>query len=278
MYRPGASSLGPLQRLVWLLLATGWLAGCALLEPSANQRTVTFSRIIDLSHAITQDMPHRPGDQRTRLIRADIPLTSTAGAPLRNQANPIQALQISLHNGTHMRLPVATGTYQPTVDTLSPRDLIAPAVVLDLRDAAQDNPDYALTPHEVRAWEEQHGTIPADSLVLLATGWDIRWGSPAEYLNLDEQQRPQVPGVGPAALALLQARAVGGIGIDTPEPLRPATRSNQRAPYRATNHGLLLANLTNLEQLPPTGATLTIGVLKIQGGLDSPVHVLALVP
>jgi kynurenine formamidase len=33
-----------------------------------------------------------------------------------------------------------------------------------------------------------------------------------------------------------------------------------------------------VEQLPPTGATLSIGALRVQGSLASPARVLALVP
>jgi kynurenine formamidase len=43
------------------------------------------------------------------------------------------------------------------------------------------------------------------------------------------------------------------------------------------NNGFVLENLTNLEQLPITGITLIIGILKLTGGSGSPVSVLSLI-
>jgi kynurenine formamidase len=41
---------------------------------------------------------------------------------------------------------------------------------------------------------------------------------------------------------------------------------------------IVLENLTNLDQLPPTGAVMVIGILRLKGGSGSPASVLALVP
>jgi len=41
---------------------------------------------------------------------------------------------------------------------------------------------------------------------------------------------------------------------------------------------LVLENLTNLDQLPPTGATVVIGLIRLQGGSGSPVSVMAFIP
>jgi kynurenine formamidase len=244
-------ALGAVPLLVLLLLAA-----CARSAPPPEQQTLTFARVVDLSHVITQDMPHTPGTTPTRLLR-------TA------DDDSIEALQIGLGQGTALHLPAAAAAEQRTIETLSPRDLVLPAVMLDVRDAAQDTPTYALSTTEIIAWEQEHGRIPAGSMVLIATGWDIRWGSPERYLNLDAQQRPRVPGLSTEAIALLAERGVAGIGSDTPLLLTDAA-----LPAR----WLLLANLTRIEQLPPTGTTLSIGALRVQAAPASPARVLALVP
>jgi kynurenine formamidase len=232
------------------------LASCAdpavSLEPRPQQQqTLSFSRVIDLSHTITQNMPHMPEAVPTQLLRA--------------ADGKIDGLQIDTGSGTTLELPAPIGGQRLTVEYFSPRNLVLPAVVLDVREAAQDNPDYRLSAEDIYAWERQYGRIPAGSIVLLATGWDVRWGSPTAYLNLEAQQ-PQVPGIDSTAIRLLQERQVGGVGSDTPD----ATSSS--APW------LRLHSLTNVEQLPPTGTTLVIGALRIQGSSTSPVRVLALVP
>lgn len=241
--------------LIWLLLAVLLLAACADSTPTPEQQTVTFARVVDLSHVITQDMPHAPGTPPTHLLRAP-------------EDGRVEGLQIALVQGTSLRLPAAA---EPrNIETLSPRDLVLPAVVLDVREAAQDTPTYALSSAEIAAWEREHGRIPPGSMVLLATGWDIRWGSPERYLNLDPQQRPRVPGLSAEAVALLDERGVAGVGSDTPALIGDTDA--------LPDDWLLLTNLTSVEQLPPTGATLSIGALRVQSGLASPARVLALVP
>ena len=42
--------------------------------------------------------------------------------------------------------------------------------------------------------------------------------------------------------------------------------------------GIVLENLANLDQLPPTGSTLVIGILRLRHGTGSPAAVTAFVP
>ena len=42
--------------------------------------------------------------------------------------------------------------------------------------------------------------------------------------------------------------------------------------------GIVLENLANLDQLPPTGSTLVIGILRLRHGTGSPAAVMAFVP
>lgn len=243
-----------------LLIAVLSLTSCVVSPEAAGERTLVFSHTIDLSHTITQDMPHPPDAPVTQIIRS-----------ARNGS--VQELRIGINSGTTLHLPQIQDGRQQTAETLSPRDLIVPAVVLDVRNAAQDNPSYRLSSQEVRDWEWQHGRIPAGSVVLLATGWDVRWSSPAAYLNLDDQQQPNVPAIGEEALLLLDERSIQGIGIDAPISDQQLTTTR-----RLAASWLLIEHLTSVEQLPPTGATLSIGLLKLQGGTASPARVLALVP
>jgi kynurenine formamidase len=190
-------------------------------------------------------MPALPNEPPTYLQRTD--------------DGDLQALHLTIRQGTYLRLPADT-----SFEHMSPRRLLVSAVVIDSRDRVRGNPNYRLAAADISAWEREHGRIPRDALVLLVTGWDMRWGNTADYLHLDDQQTPVVPGISAEAAELLYERGVRGIGIDTPIPV--------------TFDGWRLANLTNLEQLPPTGATLSIGALKLQAAAISPVRVLALLP
>lgn len=240
-----------LVAVVAALLSTA-CARQASVAPASPRPT---PRSVDLSHVVRQDLPLPPGEPPLRLERGP--------------SGELRALSIGARTGTLLRVAAAPHAEPISVEQLAPQDLIVPAVMIDARDQAQDNPAYALSPAEVVAWEQAHGPIPPGSLVLLATGWDMRWGDPAAYLNLDQSGRPVVPGFSPAAAALLlDERQVAGLGLDAPvTALAPAA-----------GHSLLLENLTSLEQLPPTGATLLIGALKLQAATSSPARVMALLP
>lgn len=230
-----------------LLLA---MSGCA-----APRTPAPPPRTVDLSHVVRQDVPYLPDEPPTRLVRS-------ADGQLREAT-------IGMRTGTLVEVVAAPGDQRATVDLLSGHDLILPAVVIDLRERAQDTPGYRLEAAEIHAWERAHGPIPPRSLVLLLTGWDLRWGDPAAYLSLDSSGAPQSPGLSAAAAAmLLDERGAAGIGLDAPA-VAVAPAEGQR---------LLLANLTSLEQLPPTGATIFIGALRLQAAAGSPARVLAVIP
>lgn len=247
----------------WYLVIYVVLLSSTCSQPAApSPYTLLFSRVVDLSHVVRGDMPHLPG----------VPLTQLVHGP---NGTLEQVERISLRSGTSLTLLAAAGGAAPTVDQLTPYDVVAPAVVLDVRDQAQDAANYALSQSEIAAWEERYGEIPADALVLVATGWDMRWGNPDEYLNLAPDQTVQVPGIGADAAALLASRQVRGVGLDA--PLGPATTA-ALVQHGGAGGWFILENLTSVEQVPATGATLVIGLVKVQGSYDSPARVLALIP
>lgn len=232
-----------------------WLAACAAPPAPPAPPSLAVGRTVDLSHVVREDMPQPDGEPATRLLRAP--------------DGSLLQLQLGANSGSLLRVAAAPGAAPADVEQLSPRDLVLPAVLIDARDSAQDSPGFALSAADVQAWERRHGPIPAGALVLLATGWDMRWGEPAAYLGAAANAPRSVPGFGPdAADLLLNQRRVAALGLDAPGvPFTPTA-----------GFCLLLENLTNLEQLPPTGATVVVGALRLQAAESSPARVLALLP
>ena len=114
---------------------------------------------------------------------------------------------------------------------------------------------------------------------MLYTGWPEKWDDPAAYLGIAKDGSLHFPGVDAQALGvLLTQRGVSGIGIDSPGVdggLDTNFSINRRALEQPR---IVLENLCNLDQLPPVGATVVIGALRLQGGSGSPASVLAFVP
>ncbi|MFQ6030799.1 MAG: cyclase family protein, partial [Dehalococcoidia bacterium] len=183
------------------------------------------------------------------------------------------------HSGTHLNAPISFHPYGLDISAFPSERLVAPAAVIDLREQAAADRDHALTPDDILAWERQHGSIAEGSLVLLFTGWQAKWERPEEFLGQDASGGMHFPGFGVDAVRfLLEERMVAGIGIDTHgvDPGQDDSFSVNRLVLAQPR--IVLENLTNLDQLPPLGATLVIGILRLRGGSGSPVSVLAFVP
>jgi kynurenine formamidase len=192
------------------------------------------------------------------------------------------------HTGTHFDAPVhwVSGKDLPNnaVDTIPPANFIGPACVVDCVMETVADPDFLLTADHLKRWEAAHGRIPARAWVLMRTDWSKHWSVQRDavaYQNYDETGQ-HTPGPDVEAVRfLVEEREVLGFGSEA-----IGTDAGQayhlRPPYPchtfmhgAGRYGLQC--LTNLDQLPPTGALVIAAPLKIQNGSGSPLRVLALV-
>ena len=190
---------------------------------------------------------------------------------------------VSEHAGTHFDAPVhwISGKDLPNnaVDTIDPRNFIAPANVIDCSADCADNPSFILTVEYVEAWEKRHGRINAGEWVLLRTDWSKR--SYREYAGLDDEGA-HTPGPDAAVVKwLVEQRDVHGFGTETiGTDYGQGHHFNPPFPAHYYMHGkgrYGLQCLTNLDLLPPKGAVIVSAPLKIKNGSGSPLRVLALV-
>lgn len=189
------------------------------------------------------------------------------------------------HTGTHFDAPVhwVTGKDFPDNAThnIAVDRFIGAACVIDVSGDVRKNSDFLLTSARVEQWESQHGRIPARAWVLIRTGWSKRTGA-RQFLNI-EADGAHTPGFEPACVEFLaHQRDILGVGVETVgTDAGQAPTFNPMFPCHTIMHGsnrFGLASLTNLEQLPPTGAVVIAPPLKIVNGSGSPLRVLALVP
>lgn len=223
-----------------------------------------------LSHIIHPQIPLWPSDPPVEF--ATIAEWPQAGYYLRRFA-------MGEHSATHINDPKSFDPQGASIDSYAAEFLVVPAIAINVCRQATENPDYALTVADVLTWEQQYGLIPAGTVVLLYTGWQAKWGDAIAFFNRDAAGQAHFPGFGAEATGfLLEQRQIAGLGIDTHgvDPgvdLTFATNTQVLARSR-----LVLENLTNLDQIPLTGATLVIGILRLQNGSGSPAAVMALVP
>ncbi|MCS6964569.1 MAG: cyclase family protein [Thermoflexus sp.] len=236
----------------------------------SGKKTITYSRVVDLSHVIDTNIPLWPGDPPVEFeVVADF---ATHGYYLRR-------FSIGEHSATHMNASNSFVEGGRGIDAYPPESLVVPAVVIDIREKAAANPDYALTVEDVLDWERKHGRIPKGSVVILFTGWQYKWSDPKAFMGLDAEGGLHFPGFeGTTARFLFEERGVAGLGTDT-HGLDPGQDTTFATNVEvARRNGIALECLTNLDQLPPTGATLVLGILRLKNGSGTPLSVMAFVP
>ena len=232
--------------------------------------TITYRRVVDLSHDVHPGNPVWPGDPGIRFETV---------AAIAGGGYYLRRFSMGEHSGTHLSSPSAFYPDGDGPELLPAAALVTPGVVIDVSNQAAANPDYALSLDDLAAWERRNGTIPAGALALLYTGWQERWPHPERFINADANGIMHTPGFGPdAAAKLLHDRAAAGLGTDAPgiDPGTDQTLSISRLALAQPR--LVLECVNNLNQLPPTGATIITGRLKLAGGSGSPAAVLALTP
>ena len=228
------------------------------------------SEIVSLSHSLAPLIPHWPGDP---------PVEFEQWTSIAEDGYHLRRFSMSEHAGTHLSAPASFYPGGMTVDEYPADTLVKSAVVIDVREQCQANPDYALTASDVTVWESRHGSIPSGRVVLLLTGWSQRWGNPAAYLGTDANGGLHFPGFGADTAALLvNERGASGLGTDT-AGVEPGADSNFAVSRLVLSQPrIVLQNLAYLDRLPPTGALLIIGLLRLTGGSGSPAAVTAFLP
>jgi len=182
------------------------------------------------------------------------------------------------HAGTHFDAPCHMVEGAPCLHEIDPATLVRPAAMIDVAAEIAGNPDGLLELAHVQAFEARHGRVPEGGVVLLRTGWEDFNTDPARYAGAPGPLR--FPGYGVEATRfLVEERRVVGLGIDT---LGIDSGAATDFPvHRTVSHprGVWhLENLENLAAVPPLGAWVFVGVLKLVDGSGSPARVLALVP
>ena len=234
--------------------------------------------LVDLTHALGPDTVYWPASppERFELTRLAFGTTEAGYFYASNHFCTAE------HGGTHLDAPLHFAGEGDSTDRVPLERLIAPAIVIDVVAKAARDRDYRLSSADVRAFESEHGRVPAGSIVLLRTGWSRYWPNAKDYLGDDtpgDASRLSFPSFGEdAAQLLVEQRRVAMIGVDTASI--DFGKSHDFVVHRLVNGNNVpgLENLAGLERLPPTGALVIALPMKIAAGSGGPVRAVALVP
>lgn len=236
---------------------------------AATPATHSFSGVHDLTHPLFEGFPTFGGDKWFTME----PMFTFA----REKLN-INRWTVVEHTGTHMDAPLHFTADGVGVDEIPIADLVVPLAIVDISSRAQDDPDAAVTPDDIKAWEQKHGPLPEGCCVAMSSGWDKLLMTP-RFAGRDDAGKNHTPGFhGETAHLLMSERNVKGLGVDT---LSLDTGLNT-GPF-PVHYGWLGSGrwgvecLANLDTLPPKGAMLVLGGPKVKGGTGGPSRVIALV-
>jgi kynurenine formamidase len=260
-----AYALGPAQ-------ATGdtrpRIPTATILPPGAS--------IIDLTHPFDHDTLYWPSEESGFELSSIHRGKTNAGWYY--AANRLSAPE---HGGTHIDAPAHFGEGRISVDKIPLGNLLGPAVVIDISDQAERDPDALLEPEAIEAFEKEHGPIAPGTIVLVRTGWSTRWPNRKAYLGdnrLGKADKLHFPGISEAGAKALVLRRIAAVGIDTASLDNGPSRDflAHRALAAADVPGF--ENVARLDMVPSTGALIVALPMKIATGTGAPLRIVAIVP
>jgi kynurenine formamidase len=229
---------------------------------------------VDLSHTFEPGIPHWPGfpnEERETLYYYDEGVGSRGSLGVF-----IQRFCHVGQWGTHVDPPAHFIKGKRTVDQIGVQEMFLPLVVLDIHEKAAQNPDYAVTMEDVKAWEAKHGKIPEGCFVALRTDWSKRWPNDAVMQNEDSAGVKHFPGWSmPVLKYLYDERKITASGHETAD--NGPVGWDMEKYVLDTNH-YQIELLTNLDQVPEFGALIVATFPKPKNGSGFPARVFAILP
>jgi kynurenine formamidase len=251
--------------------AAGFAA--AAVEPALAAKRAparhSFKGVVDLTHTMSPEFPTFFGVPGIELQKQ---------FDIKKDGFNLNWWRLIEHAGTHLDAPIHFSENGDTADKLAAGELVAPLAVVDIRKQAEKDSDYLLTVKDIEAWEKMYGRLPDNCCVAMLSGWAKYVGDAPKFTGKDTSGTFHFPGISPDAAAwLLKHRKVRGIAVDTLSLDNGASKDfkTHKTWLPAGRWGL--ENVANLEKLPPSGATLVVGLAKVKDSTGGPARLFALV-
>ena len=269
------------------LLCLLFFASCSLADAKRAseltllelQQALVVKRFVDLTHAFAPGIPHWPGfpeEKREMIYWFDKGRGSMGAGFFAETFTHVGQW------GTHVDPPAHFARGGRTVDQITLKEMILPLAVLDVHDEAAKNADYTLTVERLQKWEAVHGKIPAGAFVAMRTDWSKRWPDAAKMENKDDKGVAHYPGWSmPALKFLYEERKITASGHETTDtdPGTATTKDDYTLETYILSHDhYQIELLTNLDQLPESGAIIFATFPKPKGGSGFPARVFAIAP
>ena len=223
--------------------------------------------MIDLTHLINPSIPcwdEGCGFQHETILDYQTNATDT------EVSFRIQKIHSTAGIGTHIDAPAHCIPGGQTIEALDLKKLITSCIMIDVSHEAHEY--YQFSVQNIKRFEQEHGTIPEHSLVIIHTGWSQFWHDANKYRN-----NLQFPSITKDAAQVLLERNIAGLGIDTLSPDVPTSGYIVHKMILGSGK-YIVENIAHAHQLPPTGSLSLFLPMAIQSGTEASVRLLSLIP
>ncbi|REL29157.1 cyclase family protein [Rhodohalobacter sp. SW132] len=185
------------------------------------------------------------------------------------------------HGGTHLDAPIHFAENRKTVDELELDQLTGYASVIDVTNEVEGDRDYQVQVSDIERWEEEHGELAEETILLFNTGMSRFWPDAEQYLGTSNRGEAALaelsfPGIHPdTARWLVENRTIKAVGLDTPSLDFGQSELFETHQVLFEENIPGFENVANLNLLPATGAYVVALPMKIRDGSGAPLRIAA---
>lgn len=232
---------------------------------------------VELSHSMNEESPYWAG-----IPEGSVEIAKTCfdwGNPMLECL--IQTFKFPGQFGTHIDFPGHFIKDRELSEKYDVHDLIFPLCVIDITEKVKENPTYAVTVEDIKAYEAQYGEIPEGALVALRTDWSKKWPDMDALSGTAEDGSENFPGWSLGALKYIyetrSAAANGHETLDTDASAEAAAAGDLACERYVLDQGKLQVELLkNLDRVAPAGAVVLVSYPRIEGATGLPARVWAI--
>jgi kynurenine formamidase len=271
------------RKSVWLLFSLLILMNAGLARAASSAapaperslaeayRIIASKQFVDLTHSFSPLTPVWKGFGPASFSRAADPAT---GQPYTIEKDHFRTFFYSMvgQYGTHVDPPAHFDPKGLTMDELPIKQMILPLVVFDMTPILKRDPNHALTVDNIKAWEREHGRVPAGSFAALRTDMHKDWET-----NPERFKRSPFPAWSVAAIKFLYEQR--GIVANGHESMDTDITDDLKSETWLLTHGhWQIEVMANLDRVPATGALIVVSWPKPKHGLGFPARAFAILP
>ena len=174
--------------------------------------------------------------------------------------------------GTHVDPPAHFDPNGVTMDQIPLKEMILPLVVLDETPLLGEDPNHAFSVDDLKAWEKEHGHVPAGSFAALRTDMYKDWDT-----NPERFKRHPFPAWSLDAIKFLyEQRGVVATGHEALDTDITDAMDSETCILRHGHYQIEV--MANLDKVPATGAVIVVTWPKVENGFGFPARAFAILP